>query len=183
MRDKKTKIPADRAKAYEELLGKQRGDNVVIKNKAIDKNTMPKPLHNLLTSIFGIFKIAIVIIGIIFMIAYSVSNIKDMFDNIRSFEYTWFESFSLFFVFLCSEIRIVIPTVIGCSVLLAIVFLLEFVYYLCLYLIIAMKDAKLEKTNKEIIDAIKNTLNDDDKPSDAEPKSEVEFVDNVNKDA
>ena len=183
MRDKKTKIPADRAKAYEELLGKQRGDNVVIKNKAIDKNGLPKPLHNLLTSIFGIAKIAIAVMTIVFIVVYSVSNVKDMFGTIRSFEYTWFESISLFFIFLCSEVKIVIPALIGCAVLLAIVFFLEFVYYLCLYLIIAAKDAKMEKSNEDIINVIKDTLSDDQKPNDTEQKSEVEFADNVNEKA
>ena len=172
--EKKVKIPKDRAKAYEMLLGKQRGDNVVIKNKSVDKRNLPKPIHTTLTTMFGVLKVAIVAFTLIFAIIYSICNCLDMFNG-YVLHNGWSESFSLYKKFVLSEIQIIVPALIGCAILLACVFFVEFIYYLVLYIVLSIKDSNLEKSNEEIIDAIKNTLDEQNVSSEANAGKKVEF--------
>ena len=74
---KKVVVPEDRAKLYEEVLGKQQGDNVIIKNKSLDMKGMPKPIHNTLTSVFGILKFAVAIAILVFTFVLSVVNARE----------------------------------------------------------------------------------------------------------
>ena len=182
--DKKVEIPADRAKLYENLVGKQAGDNVTIKNESTPQQLAEQnKTRNTIESGFGfIAKAWVAIVSIAFIVSQIFFCIK-FFDTNTFYNISFFAGLTLAWKMISGVLKLAFFFLLFIIVVEAIIGIIETITLVTVEIHQGNKFSKMADNADLKLDAIRGELKKKDKESkesDEKKKSPVEFGENAN---
>ena len=182
--DKKVEIPADRAKLYENIVGKQAGDNVTIKNESTPQQLAEQnKTRNAIESGFGfIAKAWVAIVSIAFIVSQIFFCIK-FFDTNTFYNISFFAGLTLAWKMISGVLKLAFFFLLFIIVVEAIIGIIETITLVTVEIHQGNKFSKMADNADLKLDAIRGELKKKDKESkesDEKKKSPVEFGENAN---
>jgi len=179
MKDKKVEIPADRAKMYESLVGKQVGDNVTIKNESTPRQLAEQnKTRNAIESGFGfIAKSWVAIVSIAFIVSQIFFCIK-FFETNTFYNIPFLAGLALAWKMITGVLKLVFFFLLFIIVVEAIIGIIETITLATVEIHQGNKFSKMANSADSKLDAIRGELNKKDNSD--KKKSPVEFGENAN---
>ncbi len=178
--NKKVEIPADRAKMYENLVGKQAGDNVTIKNESTPQQLAEQnKTRNAIESGFSfIAKAWVVIVSIAFIISQIFFCIK-FFETNTFYGISFLAGLALTWKMISGVMKLAFFFLLFVIVVEAVIGIIETITLATVEIHQGNKFSKMANSADSKLDAIRGELDKKDKES-CEKKSPVEFGENAN---
>lgn len=181
--NEKVEIPADRAKLYENLVGKQVGDNVTIKNESTPRQLAEQnKTRNAIESGFGfIAKAWVAIVSIAFIVSQIFFCIK-FFETNTFYNITFFAGLTLAWKMISGVMKLAFFFLLFIIAVEAVIGIIETITLATVEIHQGNKFSKMADNADSKLDAIRGELNKkDEKDKDpGEKKSPVEFGENAN---
>lgn len=183
-KNKKVEIPADRAKLYENLVGKQAGDNVTIKNESTPQQLAEQnKTRNAIESGFGfIAKAWVAIVSIAFIVSQIFFCIK-FFETNTFYNISFFAGLTLAWKMISGVMKLAFFFLLFIIVVEAVIGIIETITLVTVEIHQGNKFSKMADNADAKLDAIRGELNkkdEKDKESGEKKKSPVEFGENAN---
>ena len=175
---KKVEIPADRARMYENLVGKQAGDNVTIKNESTPQQLAEQnKTRNAIESGFSfIAKAWVVIVSIAFIVSQIFFCIK-FFETNTFYNITFLAGLALAWKMISGVMKLAFFFLLFIIVVEAVIGIIETITLATVEIHQGNKFSKMADNADSKLDAIRGEL---DKKDSGEKKSPVEFGENAN---
>ena len=176
--DKKVKIPADRAKMYESLVGKQAGDNVTIKNESTPRQLAEQnKTRNAIESGFSfIAKAWVAIVSIAFIVSQIFFCIK-FFETNTFYNITFVAGLTLAWEMILGVMKLAFFFLLFIIAVEIIIGIIETITLATVEIHQGNKFSKMADNADSKLNAIRSEL---DKKDTDKKKSPVEFGENAN---
>lgn len=178
--DKKVEIPVDRARMYENLVGKQAGDNVTIKNESTPQQLAEQnKTRNAIESGFSfIAKVWFIIVSIAFIVSQIFFCIK-FFETNTFYNITFFAGLTLAWKMISGVMKLAFFFFLFIIAVEVVIGIIETITLATVEIHQGNKFSKMADDADSKLDAIRGELDKKDKDS-GEKKSPVEFGENAN---
>lgn len=178
---KKVEIPADRARVYENLVGKKVGDNVTIKNESTPQQLAEQnKMKNAIESGFGfVAKAWVVIVAVAFIVS-QIFFCIDFFNTNTFFNITFGAGLALAWKMIWGVMKLAFFFLLFIIAVEVVIGIIETLTLAGLEMHQGNKFSKMAASADTKLDAIRTELDKKDKAEKSEKKSPVEFGENAN---